>query len=281
MQHYELIGHPLGHSLSPEIHRALFKLDGIDADYRLDAFPPEDFSSRLTHLKQLSGFNVTIPYKRTIVPYLDELADSAALYGAVNTVSIRDGILTGCNTDCIGFLRAISAHHISLNTSVCVLGAGGAGRMFAIESARQGGNVTVAVRKSSYEKAEVLAKEIREKIGCEITVCDIENLTGCYGLIINATPVGMSPKTGRSPVDATIFQGTEAVFDCIYNPAETQLLKDARKAGCKVAGGMDMLVWQAAAAHEIWHGSHYEDAQIANIITQMNDLLLKKEHPNE
>lgn len=281
MQHYELIGHPLGHSLSPQIHRALFELDGIEANYRLNAFPPEEFHSCLPHLKQLDGFNITIPYKRTMVPYLDELAGSALLYGAVNTVISRGGILTGYNTDCIGFLRAMSAHQFSLNTSVCVLGAGGAGRMFAIESARQGANVTVAVRESSLEKAERLAQEIREKLNCEISVCDIASPGESYGLVINATPVGMSPKTGVSPVDASIFHGTDAVFDCIYNPAETQLLKYAREAGCRVSGGMDMLVWQAAAAHEIWNENHYEDEQIREIITQMNGILLQRESPNE
>lgn len=281
MQHYELIGYPLGHSLSPQIHKELFLLDGIEADYRLDAFPAEQFHSRLAHLKQLSGFNVTIPYKRAIIPYLDELAGSAMLYGAVNTVISRGGILTGYNTDCTGFLRAMSAHQFSLKTSVCVLGAGGAGRMLAIESARQGAQVTVAVRKSGLEKAERLAQEIREKLSCEISVRDLASPGGPYGLIINATPVGMSPKTGVSPVDPSLFQGTESVFDCIYNPAETQLLKDARQAGCKTAGGMDMLVWQAASAHEIWNSSPYEDGQIAAIITKMNELLLQEEKHHE
>lgn len=277
MQQYELIGYPLEHSLSPEIHRALFALDGIEADYRLDCFPPGDLDARLPDLKRLAGFNVTIPYKQAIIPALEELAGSALLYGSVNTVSCREGILVGYNTDCTGFLRSMSAHGFSLKTSVCVLGAGGVGRMFAIESARQGAQVTVAVRESGREKAGMLSREISEKLGCEITIRDIAQPGGPYGLMINATPVGMSPHTGVSPVDAAIFSGTDAVFDCIYNPAETQLLKEARLAGCRVAGGMDMLVWQAAAAHEIWNGSHYEDAQIAGIIAQMNQILAAKE----
>ncbi|MBE6905483.1 MAG: shikimate dehydrogenase [Ruminococcaceae bacterium] len=277
MQQYELIGYPLGHSLSPEIHRALFALDGIEADYRLDSFPPGELDAHLPDLKRLAGFNVTIPYKQAVIPALEELAGGALLYGSVNTISCRDGILIGYNTDCTGFLRTMSAHHFSLKTSVCVLGAGGVGRMFAIESARQGAQVTVAVRKSGREKADGLAREIREKLGCEITVCDIDRPGGPYGLVINATPVGMSPNTEVSPVTAAIFSGTDAVFDCIYNPAETRLLKEARLAGCRVAGGMDMLVWQAAAAHEIWNGSHYEDAQMAGIIAQMNEILAAKE----
>ena len=277
MQQYELIGYPLGHSLSPEIHRALFALDGMEADYRLNSFPPGELDARLPDLKRLAGFNVTIPYKQAIIPALEELAGSALLYGSVNTVSCRDGILSGYNTDCTGFLRAMSAHSFSLKTSVCVLGAGGVGRMFAIESARQGAQVTVAVRDSGREKADMLSREISEKLGCEIAICAITEPGGPYGLIINATPIGMSPHTGVSPVDAAIFNGTDAVFDCIYNPAETQLLKEARLAGCRVAGGMDMLVWQAAAAHEIWNGSQYEDAQIAGIISGMNEILAAKE----
>lgn len=280
MQHYELIGYPLGHSMSPEIHRALFDLDGVQADYALNAFPPEDFESKVPYVKKQHGFNITIPYKRTIVPYLDKLADSAILYGAVNTVDCRGGQMTGYNTDCIGFLRAMSANKICLETSVCILGAGGAGRMFAIESVRQGAKVTVAVRASSSEKAAVLKNEIKDKLHQDITVCEMNQISGSYGLIINATPVGMSPKIGVSPVHASVFEQVTAVFDCIYNPAETQLLKDARAAGCKVAGGMDMLVWQAAAAHEIWSNSHYEDSQIAQIITRMNQILLQKEQPN-
>ncbi len=182
--------------------------------------------------------------------------------------------MTGYNTDCDGFLRTMQAHGFSLKTSVCVAGAGGVGRMFAIEAVRQGAELTIAVRDLS--KGQALAREISERFGCSVQVSTLDALDRPFGLIINATPVGMSPQTGVSPLPGPVTARAGAVFDCIYNPRETRLLCDARKAGVPFAGGMEMLVWQAAVAHEIWHGSQFLPAQIDLLVDEMNALLDRK-----
>ncbi|MEM1485211.1 shikimate dehydrogenase [Oscillospiraceae bacterium PP1C4] len=277
MEQYRLIGYPLGHSLSPQIHQKLFELEGCPACYELFSFASDQLEAHISALKQLNGFNVTIPYKRMIMPFLDELEESAQLYGAVNTVHNLNGRYIGYNTDCDGFLHTMLSHGISLDTRVCILGAGGVGRMFAIECARQGAEVVLAVRSGSLEKAQALAAEILVKTGMTVTVQDTESLDGSFGLVINATPVGMSPNIDASPVSSSFLENVDAVFDCIYNPAETLLLRDARRLGKQTAGGMDMLVWQAAAAHEIWNGSKFDGDDITKIIEQMNAYLLQKE----
>ncbi len=278
MEQFQLIGHPLGHSMSPPIHERLFALEEREAAYTLNSFPPEQFESHLAQLMALDGFNITIPYKQTILPHLDELHQSARLYGAVNTVRrLPDGRHIGYNTDCDGFLRTMSAHGVSLDTRVCVLGAGGVGRMFAIECARQGGDVTVAVRESGRSRAEALRKEIAEQFGRKISLCDIASPEGRFGLLINATPVGMFPKVDACPVPESFLTSVDAVFDCIYNPAETLLLRRAKTAGCLCMGGMHMLVWQAAVAHEYWHGCSFDNASVDRIVDEMHEILLRKE----
>lgn len=277
MKRYALIGHPLSHSLSPEIHRRLFALEGIDAEYELLDIPPEELAARADTLRELAAFNVTIPHKRAVIPMLDSLGESARLFGAVNAVHHADGRLVGDNTDCGGFLRALGAHGVAIRGGVCVLGAGGVGRMFVLECARQGAQVSVAVRESGREKAAVLAREAREKLGAEIRVCDIAALDGRFSLLINGTPVGMYPNTDACPAPPAFLDGVDAVFDCIYNPSETLLLRHARERGKKTVGGMDMLVWQAAIAHEIWHGTRFSDRAVGRIIEEMTAYLLLKE----
>ena len=280
MNRYALIGYPLGHSLSPQIHERLFRLEGIDAAYSLLAFPPEEFEAQLPHLRGLCAFNITIPYKRTILPHLDQLDDSAALYGAVNSVLCENGRMYGSNTDCGGFLRTMERHGIALDTTVCVLGAGGVGRMFAIECARQGAQVDLAVRASGREKALEVAAEVSERFGARIGIRRMDSLDGRYGLLINATPVGMFPNIAASPATQEFVSGCGAVFDCIYNPSETLLLSYARQAGIQAVGGMDMLVWQAAIAHERWHGSHFTDSRMDAVIDEMHRLLIDRETQN-
>ena len=278
MKQYALIGHPLGHSLSPQIHERLFALEGLEAAYRLDDFPPEELEERLPVLRSYAAFNVTIPYKRAILPHLAAVSESAALYGAVNAVLVGpDGRMTGDNTDCAGFLRTMQSHGFPLETEVCVVGAGGVGRMFALESARQGGRVTLAVRQSGLGKARAVAAEAREKLGAELSVRELDALEGRFGLVINATPVGMFPNVSESPLPQSFLEGVDAVFDCVYNPSETLLLRQARALGKPAVGGMEMLVWQAAAAHESWHGTRFSAGAMGQLVREMEKLLELKE----
>lgn len=265
---YVLIGCPLGHSMSVFIHSALFKLSGINADYSLFEIAPSELPSRIDELKELDGMNVTIPHKTAIIPYLNRLDERAALYGAVNTVANRSGELVGFNTDCHGFLRALSGAGISLKNRAVVCGCGGAARMMAFECALAGCRLTVAVRETGLARAENLRKEILCKIpAAEVEVTTLSDIKGKIDLLINGTPAGMYPNVNAMPVSEETLSRTEAVFDAVYNPSETMLLRTAKKLDAKAVGGMPMLVWQAAAAQEIWNGSVFKPEDINRVIT--------------
>lgn len=252
---FALIGCPLGHSKSPYIHRRLMETAGIVGDYRLMEIQAGELRERYAaELSSLDGFNVTIPYKTEIIPLLDALSERAQLFGAVNTVAVTKDGSKGYNTDCIGFLRALEGAGIELTGRVLVLGCGGVSRMFAFESVLAGCAVTLAVRESSTKKAQRLVKEIAEKTGKTVTVQLLSELRQGYDLIINGTPVGMAPHPDGCPVSEEVIAASGAVFDAVYNPIDTQLLQRARAHGLRTCGGLPMLVWQAAAAQEIWNG---------------------------
>ncbi len=277
MLHYALIGHPLGHSLSPQIHRRLFQLEGMEADYLLDDFPPQELEAHLPILRRYAAFNITIPYKTALLDRLAGISENARLYGSVNAVQVKDGRLYGDNTDCSGFWRTLESAGLALRGPVCVAGAGGVGRMFALEAARQGAQVTLAARASSLDKARQVAAEAREKLGAEIAVQPLETLAGPVGLLINATPAGMYPRVDAAPVPRAVVAEASAVFDCIYNPSQTLLLQWARELGKPAVGGMGMLVWQAAAAHELWHGTRFSHRVVGQLIQEMEAVLAERE----
>ncbi|MBR1555177.1 MAG: shikimate dehydrogenase [Oscillospiraceae bacterium] len=262
-QHYTLIGHPLGHSMSPWIHERLFKLSGKQADYNLTDLPPEDLRNRIPELKALNGFNITIPYKTEIIPFLDKLDESAELYHSVNCVSNGD-ISIGYNTDCTGFTRSVP----SLNGKILLIGSGGVGRMMAIEAVLHGADLTIS--EPNQERAEALVQEIKNlKPDCQIRLASANSLDEAFDLIMNASPVGMFPKTDNCPVSDNLIQKCSAVFDVIYNPTETLLMKKARAFGKTAVGGASMLVWQAVRAHEIWYQAEFHKQDIENLISEM------------
>lgn len=272
MERYGLTGYPLGHTLSPPIHARLFALEGIAGDYSLFPIAPDEFSKRFGELACLRGFNLTMPHKQAVIELLDELDESARIYQSVNTVANKNGRLIGYNTDCTGFRQALASHDIPLAGQVCVLGAGGVGRMFAIESARAGAHVTIAVRKSSAARAQDLAAELTKRFGVSAQAVDIGSLRGGFDLVINGTPAGMYPNADGSPLQPGVVGRCGALFDSIYNPSPTRLMKEAREAGVKTAGGMHMLVWQAAQAHACWNGTQFTPAQMQPIIEQAQRL---------
>ena len=170
MEKFGLIGYPLGHSMSPVIHRELFKINGIDASYELMQIHPDDFADGIGTLINFKGFNVTIPHKTQIIPFLDKLSDRAELFGSVNTVFNDNGTKIGYNTDCFGFLRAMEMAGIKLGGNVLLCGSGGVSRMFAFESVMAGASLTLAVRDSDIPAAENIAQEIRQKLERDVTV---------------------------------------------------------------------------------------------------------------
>lgn len=264
---FALIGYPLGHSMSAVIHKELFKISGIDAAYTLTEVAPGELEDKFnTELKALNGFNVTIPHKINIIPCLDELSARAKLFGAVNTVDVRADKIVGHNTDCSGFLRALDMADITLGGRVLLLGSGGVARMIAFESILADADLTIAVRDSDIPAANIIKQEIADKLGKDCRVILLSEAEGGYDLVINGTPVGMYPNIDACPVDEKVITTSKAVFDVIYNPIETKLIKYAKKAGIKWSGGLSMLVWQAAVAEEIWNDVRFSNEDIRKVI---------------
>lgn len=266
MEKFGLIGYPLGHSMSPVIHRELFKINGIDASYELMQIHPDDLADGIGTLMNFKGFNVTIPHKTQIIPFLDKLSDRAELFGSVNTVFNDNGTKIGYNTDCFGFLRAMEMAGIKLGGNVLLCGSGGVSRMFAFESVMAGASLTLAVRDSDIPAAENIAQEIRQKLERDVTVKNLDSIDGDYDILINGTPVGMFPKSDACVLSKKQVQRCSAVFDAVYNPLETLLVSYAKEAGAKYSNGLPMLVWQAAVAQEIWLGVKFTDEQIKAVI---------------
>jgi len=204
------------------------------------------------------GFNVTIPHKVAIIPLLDGLDPLAEKIGAVNTVVNNDGELRGYNTDAEGFLRALLEHGIKpKGKKVIVLGAGGASRAITYILAEKGAHLTILNRQQELDWAEDIAQLIREDHHKEVKVLELGHLAEALAdadLLVNATSVGMSPAIEDSPVPAKLLDKVPVVFDIVYNPIITRLLREAGAAGAKTIGGLDMLAWQGALAFEMWTG---------------------------
>ena len=278
MKQFAILGYPLGHTLSPQLHRLLARELGEQIDYQICQIAPEQLEQRLPELFALDGFNITIPYKVRIIDSLDRLDRTARNHGAVNVVGFSAaGERVGYNTDCVGFVRTMQTHGVEIKGDVCVQGAGGVGRMFATECALRGCRVTMAVRRDSMEKAEPVRAHIRSiDPQAQVEIADIACLNGGeqnFDLMINATPVGMFPKVEASPVEASALKKVKTLFDCIYNPRQTRLMQDGEAAGCQEFGGLDTLVWQAGAAPEIWFGRQFKNEQVERVIAQLQEQL--------
>lgn len=275
MKKFGLIGYPLGHSMSPLIHRELFKINNIDAGYELVEINPENFTNAFEAVKGFDGFNVTIPHKIAVIPQLNALSERAELFGAVNTVENKNGVLTGHNTDCYGFLRALAMAEIELKGKVLVCGCGGVSRMFAFETILAGADLTIAVRDADVEAGQQIVDEIESKLGKTAKLITLDEVDGAFDLIINGTPVGMHPNTDACVLPKEKVQKAKAVFDAVYNPLETKLISYAKDAGIKFSNGLPMLVWQAAVAQEIWFGVKFSNEQIKPVIKITEEELKK------
>lgn len=266
---FAILGYPLGHTMSPVIHKRLFEMSGKLGAYEVCEIAPEDLEKSIGGLMQLDGFNVTIPHKLSVIRYLDGLSESASRYGAVNTVACGARCI-GHNTDVDGFVRTIEKSRASLCSRVLLLGAGGAARMMAIETARNGGALTIAVRESDLPVAETVRADcLQQKPDADVQITELSQIHGEYDLLLQATPVGMYPHTGACVVPDEVIRSCGCVFDAIYNPSETLLMKKAREMGIEALGGMTMLVWQAVIAHEVWDGAHYDPSQIEALVEEM------------
>lgn len=273
---YCILGETLKHTMSPPIHKRLFELKNREFEYEIKEISPQDLKANADELNSMAGYNITIPHKIAIIDCIDRLDESAKRYNSVNCVDNKNGITTGYNTDCDGFLETVHSMGAKLSGEVLLVGCGGAGRMIAIESALAGASLNIAVLESDMPLALQVEKEIKAiKSNAEIkivlnTQIDIDKH---YDLLVNACPVGMYPKVNACPVTNEVIERCDAVFDIIYNPDETLLLKKAKEMGKKAVGGMAMLVWQAVSAHKIWDGDEYTVDEVNAIINEMNEIV--------
>ena len=268
MYKFTLIGHPLGHSMSPWIHERLFRLAGKEAEYTLTDIAPEDLGASVAELRKLRGFNVTIPYKTAILPHLKQLDELAERYQSVNTVYVNsDGELSGYNTDCAGFLHSVG--DIPAGSRVLLIGCGGVGRMMATECYLHGTDLTIVER--DLPRAQALADELLARFPGQNGSIRVlgEAPEEDFDLLMNATPVGMYPRVNACPVSDAVIARSGRVFDVIYNPTETQLIQKAKALGKEATGGSAMLVWQAAVAQSHWNNTRFNPDDIRVLVGEM------------
>lgn len=253
-----LIGHPVEHSFSPPMHNAAF--DALNMDYAYVAFDvnPNDLKSAIEGAESLNikGFNVTIPHKVDVMQYLDELDEVARLIGAVNTIDFKN--LKGYNTDGIGAVKAIEEVTSIKNKNVVVAGAGGASRAISFYIAKYGSESLTIINRNE-AKAESLASDVSDSGLIGEVASDSINAIGNYmesaDVLIDATPLGMHPNINDEPiVKADMMDEDLVVFDAVYNPNETVLIKEAIKANAKPVYGIKMLLYQGAESFKIWTG---------------------------
>ncbi|MGN0115669.1 MAG: shikimate dehydrogenase [Acutalibacteraceae bacterium] len=273
---YALIGYPLGHSVSPFIHNKLFSLNGADAEYTNIEIAPNELNIP-EFAKEYDGFNVTIPYKTEVIPFLTELCGKAQYLKTVNTVKNDNGKLYGYNTDADGMLKSLEMSGISLSGNVLICGAGGTARMLCCVAVKMGCNVTLCVRNPQSDKVLRLKSDIMRDFGANIDIIGSDEISGSYGLLMNATPAGMYPKfIGQTPASIKLIEQIPAVFDAVYNPRETELIKIAKQNGAKVAYGLPMLVYQAAAAQTIWYGADFNDDELKKVIDETEQYITQR-----
>lgn len=243
---YGLAGSPIGHSVSPAMHNAAFAAAGINAVYLpLPAVDADDFVTFARGVG-LKGASVTIPYKVALFDRVDDVDDLAKRVGALNTIKMDADGWHARNTDVAGFLQPLRERSVPMaGRRASILGAGGSARAVAVALAGEGMHVTVHARDE--QKAQAVASVVNGAVGA------FPPATGSWDVLVNCTPVGMQPRIDVSPMPASAFE-RGLVYDLIYNPGVTRLLKDAATAGCDTVGGLDMLVGQAVEQFEWWTG---------------------------
>ncbi len=254
MKLFGVLGDPVSHSLSPVMHNAAFKAMGMDSEYHAFRVSPENLEKALhgAHALGFGGLNLTIPLKEKALGIVKP-TEIAKQIGAVNTVDFREGMV-GHNTDGIGAKMALSSAGIKITEkNVLLLGAGGAARAIAFQLAKDGARVTIANR--TIERAEALAKDVI-KVG-KAQASGYEGLKAIIrdsDILINSTSVGMYPKISGTIVTSDMMHKDLTVFDIVYNPQNTMLLNEAKKAGATTIDGVMMLVFQGAESFRIWNG---------------------------
>ena len=251
-----LVGKDVSKSDSERIHKFILKEKGIDCEYERFSVGTDEFDSVMRQLLgDFDGFNVTIPYKRDVMGYLEEVVDDAMAFGSVNTVVTATG--KGYNTDGIGFLKMLSAAGVDVvGKKVLVLGGGGSGRSSAAALKKAGANVSVYQRRR--EKLEEVCREL------SVTAADNPE-SGGYDILINCTGVGMHDSIGVSPVTQTAFEGASVAVDLIYKPEESEFLRLAKEKGLKTLNGAAMLFYQAYYADCLYLRMEADEAEAESL----------------
>jgi len=260
---YGIFGHPVKHSLSPDMHNSGFNELGLDSVYVAFDIEPENIGEATNSIRTMGikGINITIPHKQTIIPFLDEVSPDATLTGAVNTVKNENGRLSGFNTDVGGFLRAIreDLDFTPEGKTLFLIGAGGAARAVLSAFCMNGGAV-VYISDILKDKASELADQFKanfenirfETIEMEDKVILAEKFSEA-DILVNASPAGMDG-VGSHDIPLASLKKSAVVYDLVYKPQNTKLLTDARELGHKASGGLTMLLYQGAESFEIWTG---------------------------
>lgn len=239
MRHFGLIGRSLGHSFSAKFFTAKFTTEQINADYNLFELESIEALPALVAERELEGFNVTIPYKESVIPYLNELSEEAKAVGAVNCVVVRDGKMVGHNTDITGIEASLHWLDIAPEAKVLILGTGGASK--AVQYVLRKYDIAFTVVSRSEDKGDITYNKLTRE--------DIAN----HQIIINTTPLGMRPDIDSSPaIDYSAIGAEHKAFDLVYNPAETLFLKRCKEQGAATMGGIMMLQTQAIASWHLW-----------------------------
>ncbi|TFF92286.1 MAG: shikimate dehydrogenase [Promethearchaeota archaeon] len=269
-----LIGHPVEHSMSPIMHNAIIQKLNLKYVYLAFDVDPKNLKKAMSGIRGLNikGINVTIPYKQQIMNFVDEIDPLAKKIGAINAIKNIDGYLIARNTDAAGAKKSLIDAKCKLQgKNILVLGAGGASRAISFALADEANKIIISNR--TEDKAITLAKEIKNKMNTDAEGYSnqkniLEKLIENVDILINTTPLGMYPNTNKIPLPEHLLIKNLFVFDVIYNPLKTKLLKVAEKKGCNILGGLDMLVNQGALAFEWWTGKEADKNLMKTKITK-------------
>jgi shikimate dehydrogenase len=271
---FAVIGHPIGHSLSPLMHTTAFKLLGLDCRYEMVDIEPASLRQSIERFREQkwSGFNVTVPHKETIIPLIDEIVPEARAIGAVNTVVNRDNKFFGYNTDVVGVEQSLRPEREKIAGTMCtILGSGGVARSVAYVLTHLIKPKSITFSALLPEQARALMKSLGSSdIQFQVLHCTdpaLETAVMDSTLIVNATDVGMFPHVLQSPLpNKNWLSKKHIVFDLIYRPLTTRLQRDAQAAGAKTIDGLGMFIHQGAAAFRLWTGMEMPLEQIRQVL---------------
>lgn len=261
-----LLGSPVAHSISPTMHNEACKQLGLDYAYLAFDVPEEKMPQAVEGLRTMGarGWNITMPGKNIMCKLADKLSPASEISGACNTIVNEDGVLTAYTTDGVGFMRAVKENGVDIiGKKMTLLGAGGAATAILVQAALDGvAEIQVFnIKDAFWERAQDIVNQLNERTACKVTLHDYEDpevlraAIADSAILVNGTSVGMAPKTDATIItDTTMLRPDLFVFDVIYNPKETRLLREAKAAGCKTSNGMYMLLYQGAASFELWTG---------------------------